>query len=120
MLDGNSSEMLERYWPGDLRSSLQPLDDHRQPNLPDGSETAAARSGVFHSRHSDRGICRHNLERTPIGRFGAAEEVAEVVNYLAAVTWPTGQTLFLDGGFMATGLGYFAEARDHLSIRRHR
>jgi hypothetical protein len=31
------------------------------------------------------------------------------------VTWTTGQNVVLDGGFMATGLGYFGAARRALT-----
>lgn len=63
---------------------------------------------------NDPEVYRHDIERTALGRFGTVEEVAEAVHYLSTVTWMTGQTLFLDGGFMATGLGYFGKARDEL------
>jgi NAD(P)-dependent dehydrogenase (short-subunit alcohol dehydrogenase family) len=62
----------------------------------------------------DPEVYRHDLERTPLQRFGTVEEVAEAVQYLGTVTWMTGQTLHLDGGFMAAGLGYFGAARERL------
>lgn len=62
----------------------------------------------------DPEVHRHDLERTSLGRFGTVEEVAEAVAYLARSTWGTGQSLVLDGGFMATGLGYFGAAREKL------
>lgn len=61
---------------------------------------------------ADPEIHRHDMERTSLGRFGTVEEVAEAVDYLTTVTWTTGQTLVLDGGFMATGLGYFGSQRE--------
>jgi len=64
---------------------------------------------------TDPEVHRHDLERTSLGRFGTVEEVAEAVAYLTTVTWTTGQTLVLDGGFMATGLGYFGRARETLT-----
>ena len=64
---------------------------------------------------TDPEVYRHDLERTSLGRFGTVEEVAEAVAYLTSVTWTTGQTLVLDGGFMATGLGYFGRARETLT-----
>ena len=64
---------------------------------------------------TDPEVYRHDLERTSLGRFGTVEEVAEAVAYLTTVTWTTGQTLVLDGGFMATGLGYFGAARTALT-----
>jgi 3-oxoacyl-[acyl-carrier protein] reductase len=60
---------------------------------------------------TDPEVYRHDIERTSLGRFGSVDEVAEAVRYLGTVTWTTGQTLVLDGGFMATGLGYFGSAR---------
>jgi 3-oxoacyl-[acyl-carrier protein] reductase len=64
---------------------------------------------------TDPEVYRHDLERTSIGRFGSVEEVAETVAYLSMVTWTTGQNVVLDGGFMATGLGYFGAARRSLT-----
>lgn len=66
---------------------------------------------------TDPEVYRHDLERTSLGRFGSVEEVADAVRYLSTVTWTTGQTLVLDGGFMATGLGYFGQAREQLTTR---
>jgi NAD(P)-dependent dehydrogenase (short-subunit alcohol dehydrogenase family) len=55
----------------------------------------------------DRGDGRARaLSRTPLARFADAAEVAETVRFLATVTGMTGQTVYVDGGFLATGLGY--------------
>ncbi len=45
------------------------------------------------------------IERTPLGRFGEADEVASAVTFLAlpASRFITGQCLAVDGGFMAFG-----------------
>lgn len=50
-------------------------------------------------------IAGHELSRTPLGRFGKPADIAEAVAFFAgAATWVTGQALYVDGGFMATGL----------------
>lgn len=59
-------------------------------------------------------ILRHEMERFPLGRFGAPEEIAEAIEWLTRGTWMTGQTVTVDGGFMASGLTYFGEARERL------
>ena len=53
---------------------------------------------------SERG--RELLMRTPIGRFGKTEEVVGAALYLAsdAASYVTGQTLVVDGGFLASGV----------------
>ena len=50
-------------------------------------------------------IATHELSRTPLGRFGEPEDIAEAVLFLAArARWTTGQVLYTDGGFLAAGL----------------
>lgn len=46
------------------------------------------------------------LMRTPMGRFGQAEEVAGAAVYLAsdAASFVNGQTIVIDGGFLASGV----------------
>ncbi|MDE0454874.1 MAG: SDR family NAD(P)-dependent oxidoreductase [Gammaproteobacteria bacterium] len=63
---------------------------------------------------TDPDVFRHEMERTPAGRCGTPAEVADAVHFLANVTWMTGQTLYLDGGFMATGLAYIGKSHDSL------
>lgn len=47
---------------------------------------------------SDR-ISRHDLERTPLGRWGRPADIAAAVLFLARdATWMTGQTIYVDGG----------------------
>jgi len=53
---------------------------------------------------------RHDLERTPIDRRGAPEDVVAAVRFLAyEATWTTGQTIYVDGGFLAAGLPMLPE-----------
>jgi 3-oxoacyl-[acyl-carrier protein] reductase len=63
-------------------------------------------------------VLRHEMERFPLGRFGAPEEIAEAVHHLAGVTWMTGQTIYADGGFLAAGLAYFGAAKHRLTAGR--
>jgi NAD(P)-dependent dehydrogenase (short-subunit alcohol dehydrogenase family) len=46
------------------------------------------------------------LERTPMGRFGQLDELVGTAIYLAspAARFVTGETLRVDGGFLAAGL----------------
>jgi len=46
------------------------------------------------------------LQRTPMGRFGKTEELIGAAVYLAsdAASFVTGQTLVVDGGFLASGV----------------
>ena len=46
------------------------------------------------------------LQRTPMGRFGRTEELVGAAVYLAsdAASFVTGQTLIVDGGFLASGV----------------
>jgi len=46
------------------------------------------------------------LTRTPMGRFGSTEELVGAAVYLSsdAVSFVTGQTLIVDGGFLASGV----------------
>lgn len=54
---------------------------------------------------SDRG--RRIIERTPMARFGTADEIAGGAVYLAskAGAFVNGHTLVIDGGYLATGIG---------------
>jgi NAD(P)-dependent dehydrogenase (short-subunit alcohol dehydrogenase family) len=44
--------------------------------------------------------------RTPMGRFGKTEELIGAAIYLVsdAASYVTGQTLIVDGGFLASGV----------------
>jgi NAD(P)-dependent dehydrogenase (short-subunit alcohol dehydrogenase family) len=63
---------------------------------------------------ADEAVYRHDIERTPLGRFGAPEEIAEAILFLTKSTWMTGQTIYVDGGFLANGLAYFGERQKRL------
>jgi NAD(P)-dependent dehydrogenase (short-subunit alcohol dehydrogenase family) len=53
----------------------------------------------------DGPIAAHELSRTPMGRLGEPRDIAEAVAFFAgAASWVTGQVLYVDGGFIATGL----------------
>jgi NAD(P)-dependent dehydrogenase (short-subunit alcohol dehydrogenase family) len=54
--------------------------------------------------NTERG--RELLARTPMGRFGKAEELVGAAVYLAsdAASFTTGQILIVDGGFLASGV----------------
>jgi NAD(P)-dependent dehydrogenase (short-subunit alcohol dehydrogenase family) len=50
-------------------------------------------------------IAGHELSRTPMGRFGQPADIAEAVHFLVSeAAWLTGQAIYVDGGFLATGL----------------
>ncbi|MCL9999047.1 MAG: SDR family oxidoreductase [Erythrobacter sp.] len=44
------------------------------------------------------------IARTPAGRLGTPEEIAEAVLFLTRSGWITGQTLYVDGGYLAAGM----------------
>jgi NAD(P)-dependent dehydrogenase (short-subunit alcohol dehydrogenase family) len=55
-------------------------------------------------------IAQHDLERTPLGRHGRPADIAAAVRFLAVdATWLTGQTIYVDGGYLAAGLPMFPE-----------
>jgi NAD(P)-dependent dehydrogenase (short-subunit alcohol dehydrogenase family) len=49
---------------------------------------------------------QHALLRTPIGRFGELDELVGIAIFLAspAATYVTGETIRIDGGYLAAGL----------------
>lgn len=66
---------------------------------------------------ADPEVLRHDLERTPMGRFGRPEDIVRAVRFLAQATWMTGQTVVVDGGMLATGLAYIGGLRKGLDLR---
>lgn len=57
-------------------------------------------------------VVTHELERTPMGRLGRPEDIAEAVAFLISprATWINGATLVVDGGLSITGSPVFSEA----------
>ena len=72
------------------------------------------RSAAMARTRDDADVHRHDLERTPLGRFNTPEEIAAAVGFLATVEGMTGQTVGVDNGFLAAGLAYFGRARERL------
>ena len=72
------------------------------------------RSASMARTRDDAEVHRHDLERTPMGRFNTPEDVAAAVLFLARAEGITGQTLRVDNGFLAAGLAYFGQARQKL------
>jgi NAD(P)-dependent dehydrogenase (short-subunit alcohol dehydrogenase family) len=58
-------------------------------------------------------VATHELERTPMGRIGRPEDIAEAVAFLMSprATWINGATLVVDGGYSVNGLPFFPELR---------
>lgn len=79
------------------------------PGIIDHSSANMARS------RDQTAVLQHDLDRTPLGRFGRPEEIAEAVHFLSRSTWMTGQTIYVDGGFLAAGLAYFGDAKHKLA-----
>ena len=53
---------------------------------------------------------RHDLDRTPMARWGTPDEIATAVQFLAVnARFTTGQVLYVDGGFLAAGLTHFLD-----------
>ena len=79
------------------------------PGIVEHRSTSMART------RDDPEVHQHDLDRTPLARFGAPEEIADAVHFLTSVTWMTGQTIYVDGGFLASGLAYFGQARARIT-----
>lgn len=56
--------------------------------------------------HSPEIIAAYH-DAIPLNRYGTAEEIAEVIHFLCSprASYVTGQTIAVDGGFEATGIG---------------
>lgn len=66
------------------------------------------------SSRDDPEVFKHDMDRTPLGRFGDPDELAEAAHGLTTTTWMTGQTMYVDGGFLAAGLAHFGGGRARL------
>jgi NAD(P)-dependent dehydrogenase (short-subunit alcohol dehydrogenase family) len=73
------------------------------------------RSAAMARTRDDGAVLAHDLDRTPLGRFASPEEIADAVAFLARTTWMNGQTIYVDGGFLAAGLGYFGAAKEKVA-----
>ncbi|GAB5376973.1 MAG: SDR family oxidoreductase [Acuticoccus sp.] len=72
------------------------------------------------SRERHTAEARADYQRTiPMARYGEAEEIARAVAFLTAEesSYISGQTLFIDGGYMAAGMGV-TTAQSAAAIRR--
>jgi NAD(P)-dependent dehydrogenase (short-subunit alcohol dehydrogenase family) len=59
-------------------------------------------------------VIQHDLDRTPLGRWGRPDEIAAAVRFLSEVTFMTGQTITVDGGFMAAGAAFYGARKSAL------
>ncbi len=71
---------------------------------------AIATASLLDSLDDLPAAARHDAERTPIGRLGSPDDIVAAVCFLAYdATWMTGQTIYVDGGFLAAGLPLLPE-----------
>jgi NAD(P)-dependent dehydrogenase (short-subunit alcohol dehydrogenase family) len=73
---------------------------------PGSVDTPGASGGLLPQRDA----FRHDLDRTPMERWGRPEEIATAVHFLAVdAEFTTGQVLYVDGGFLAAGFTHFLQ-----------
>jgi NAD(P)-dependent dehydrogenase (short-subunit alcohol dehydrogenase family) len=65
-------------------------------------------------------IVQHYLDAIPLRRMAEPREIADAIAYLARATYATGQTLYVDGGFLASGLAYIGSLREDVMSRLSR
>ena len=56
------------------------------------------------SSRSEGQVMAEIIHRTPGRRLAAPQEIAEVALFLTRPTWISGQTIYVDGGFLASGM----------------
>jgi NAD(P)-dependent dehydrogenase (short-subunit alcohol dehydrogenase family) len=84
---------------------------------PDGIRVNAVGPGVTATpmlgrAPTDSGWLASVQERTPLGRLGTADDIAEVVRLLHRAHWVTGQILEVDGGLgLHSPIDAFGEAQ---------
>jgi NAD(P)-dependent dehydrogenase (short-subunit alcohol dehydrogenase family) len=57
---------------------------------------------LFSGTDAVRGYRESLIERTPLGRIGAPDDIADAAVALSQLEWVTGQTLIVDGGISLT------------------
>ena len=73
--------------------------------------------GVTPEIRENAAVVQHDLDRTPLARWGRPEEIAAAVRFLAETTFMTGQSITVDGGFLASGAAFYGSRRDALTRR---
>lgn len=74
----------------------------------------AAKNSSMVSTRNDPHVLLHDLDRMPLRCFGKVDDIVRAVKFLSQATWMTGQTVYVDGGMLATGLAYIGGLRDQL------
>lgn len=73
------------------------------------------KSAGMASERGDPEVFNHEMDRTPLGRFGTPEEIAHAIHHLTTVTWMTGQTVTVDGGYLASSMAYYGGRKARLT-----
>lgn len=73
------------------------------------------KSAGMASERGDPEVYNHEMDRTPLGRFGAPEDIAHAIHHLTTVTWMTGQTVTVDGGYLASSMAYYGGRKARLT-----
>jgi NAD(P)-dependent dehydrogenase (short-subunit alcohol dehydrogenase family) len=73
--------------------------------------------GVFASTRENTDLVQHDIDRTPLARWGEPGEIAEVVYFLSRASFMTGEVVTVDGGFLAAGLAHHGQRLDDVRKR---